>query len=201
MANTTPARVLILHGWTNRRPEGGWHRILASELRKRGHQVLYPQFPSTDNPTLEDWQELLLSELELLHEAGDGETVVIAHSLGCVNFIHAAVEGKISKQIDRVLFVAPADPDLLGEIKGLNVNLAKGSTKDSLHAVAKHLTVVGSDADKWTPNGIQETFGHTLGVEAIVIEGAQHFSRDQGWGHWQGVIDWVIDPAADITIR
>lgn len=201
MANTNPARVLILHGWTNRRPEGGWHRILATELRKLGHQVLYPQFPSTDNPTLEDWQELLLSELELLDEAGVGETVVVAHSLGCVNFIHAAVEGKITKSVDRVLFVAPADPALLGEIKGLNVNLEKESTRNALQAVASQLTIVGSDADQWTPNGIQETFGDALGVEAVVMAGAKHFSKADGWGHWQGVINWVLDPSADISIR
>lgn len=201
MANIKPARVLILHGWTNRREEGGWHRILASELRKLGHQVFYPQFPSTDNPTLNDWQELLLGELELLHEAGEGETVVIGHSLGCVNFIHAAVEGKISKPVDRLLFVAPADPELLGEIKGLKVNLAKESTKTALEQAAKNLTIVGSDADAWTPNGIQQTFGTPLGVEAIVLEGAKHFSRSEGWGHWQGVIDWVLDESADISIR
>ncbi|MEY4494912.1 MAG: hypothetical protein RL570_1027 [Actinomycetota bacterium] len=121
------ARVLIMHGWTNRRQENTWHRILVSELRHQGHQVLYPQFPNTDNPSLDDWQELLLAELALLEEAGPGETVVIGHSLGCVNFIHAAVEGKISKPIDRLLFVAPADPKLLGEIQGLKVALDKAA--------------------------------------------------------------------------
>ena len=89
------ARVLIMHGWTNRRAEGNWHRWLVSQLRHQGHQVLYPQFPSTDNPTLEDWQDLLLAELDLLEEAGPGESIVIGHSLGCINFIHAAVDGKI----------------------------------------------------------------------------------------------------------
>jgi hypothetical protein len=27
------------------------------------------------------------------------------------------------------------------------------------------------------------------------------FKGDEGWGQWQGLIDWVNDPAADITIR
>jgi predicted alpha/beta hydrolase family esterase len=195
------ARVLIMHGWTNRRQENTWHRILVSELRHQGHQVLYPQFPNTDNPSLGDWQELLLAELALLEEAGPGETVVIGHSLGCVNFIHAAVEGKIAQPIDRLLFVAPADPKLLGEIQGLKVALDKAATKHSLHAAVKSLTIVGSDADPWIPDGVQETFGAPLGVEAIVIEGAQHFRGDEGWGRWQGILDWVNDPSADITIR
>jgi predicted alpha/beta hydrolase family esterase len=195
------ARVLIMHGWTNRRQENTWHRILVSALRHQGHQVLYPQFPSTDNPTLEEWQELLLAELELLEEAGPGETVVIGHSLGCVNFIHAAVEGKIKNPVDRLLFVAPADPKLLGEIEGLKVDLSKPKTKQALDAVVRNLTVVGSDADPWIPDGVQQTFAEPLGVDAIVIEGAGHFKGDEGWGQWQGLLDWMNDPSADITIR
>lgn len=195
------ARVLIMHGWTNRRQEDTWHRILVSALRHQGHQVLYPQFPSTDNPTLDEWQELLLAELALLEEAGPGEKVVIGHSLGCVNFLHAAVEGKIKHKIDRLLFVAPADPNLLGEIKGLNVDLAKPATKQALDAVVGSLTLVGSDADPWIPEGIQPTFAKPLGVDAVVIEGAGHFKGDEGWGKWQGLLDWVNDPAADITVR
>jgi predicted alpha/beta hydrolase family esterase len=195
------ARVLIMHGWTNRRQENTWHRILVSALRHQGHQVLYPQFPSTDNPTLEEWQELLLAELDLLEEAGPGETIVIGHSLGCVNFLHAAVEGKIKNPVDRVLFVAPADPKLLGEIQGLKVDLAKSKTKQALDAVVRNLTIVGSDADPWIPDGVEQTFAVPLGVDAIVITGAGHFKGDEGWGPWKGLLDWVNDPSSDITVR
>jgi predicted alpha/beta hydrolase family esterase len=195
------ARVLVMHGWTNRRAEGNWHRWLVSNLRHQGHQVLYPQFPSTDNPTLEDWQELLIAELELLEEAGPGEKIVIGHSLGCINFIHAAVEGKVKNAVDRLLLVAPADPKLLGEIKGLKVNLSKQATKDAVHSVVKSLTIVGSDGDPWSPDGVQSTFGEPLGVQAIVIQGAKHFKADEGWSHWSGLLDWVNDPSADITKR
>lgn len=195
------ARVLIMHGWKNRRQENTWHRILTAALRKQGHQVLYPQFPNTDAPHHDDWQELLLAELALLEEAGEGEKIVIGHSLGCVNFIRAAVDGKISNPVDRLLLVAPADPNLLDEVPGFKVDLAKSATKAALAEAVKSLTIVGSDADPWSPDGVQETFGKHLGVEAIIIEGAQHFRADEGWGQWQGLLDWVNDPAADITVR
>ena len=67
--------------------------------------------------------------------------------------------------------------------------------------VVGNLTVVGSDADPWIPDGVQPTFADPLGVEAVVIEGAGHFKGDEGWGKWQGLLDWVNDPKADITIR
>jgi hypothetical protein len=34
-----------------------------------------------------------------------------------------------------------------------------------------------------------------------VIEGAKHLALSDGWGRWQGVIDWVSDPTADLTVR
>lgn len=190
-----------MHGWTNRRQEGTWHRILVAALRAQGHQVIYPQFPNTDNPSLDDWQELLLAELDLLDEAGEGETIAIGHSLGCINWAHAAIEGKIKRPIDRLLWVAPADPELLGEIQGLNVDFKKPASKKAIAESAKSFTIVGSDADVWSPNGVQQTFGDPLGIEAVIIPGAQHFRFDEGWGAWQGLLDWVNDPSADITVR
>ena len=95
------AKVLILHGWTNRRQPGHWQRHLANELRKQGHIVAYPQFPNPDQPKLGEWQELLAAELDILAEIEDGETIVIGHSLGCINWIQGASTGLIAESDHR----------------------------------------------------------------------------------------------------
>jgi predicted alpha/beta hydrolase family esterase len=195
------AKVLILHGWTNRRQQGHWQRHLATALRQQGHIVAYPQFPSTDEPKLDEWQDLLAAELEILGEIEAGETVVIGHSLGCINWIQGAATGLIASPVDRVLLVAPADPRLLGEVEGLKVLLSDPEVVRATHASTSSLTVVASDKDKWTPRGIQATFGEPLGLEAIILPGAGHLSLDDGFGFWQGVINWVNDPKADLTQR
>ena len=195
------AKVLILHGWTNRRQRGHWQRHLATTLRQQGHIVVYPQFPSTDAPKLEEWQELLAAELDILAEVEAGETVVIGHSLGCINWIQGAATGLIKKPVDRLLLVAPADPRMLGEIEGLKVSLTDPEVSSALHASTSSLTILASDKDKWTPRGIQATFGEPLGVEALIMPGAGHLSLDDGFGHWQGVIDWVNDSRADLLHR
>jgi predicted alpha/beta hydrolase family esterase len=195
------AKVLILHGWTNRRQQGHWQRHLATALRQQGHIVAYPQFPSTDEPKLDEWQDLLAAELEILGEIEGGETVVIGHSLGCINWIQGAATGLIANPVDRVLLVAPADPRLLGEVEGLKVSLSDPEVVKATRASTSSLTVVASDKDKWTPRGIQATFGETLGLEAIILPGAGHLSLDDGFGFWQGVINWVNDPKADLTQR
>jgi predicted alpha/beta hydrolase family esterase len=195
------AKVLILHGWTNRRQPGHWQRHLASELRKQGHIVAYPQFPNPDQPKLDEWQELLVAELDILAEIEAGETIVIGHSLGCINWIQGASTGLITAPVDRVLLVAPADPRVLGEVEGLKVNLADPAVAAATHASTASLTVLASEKDKWTPRGIQVTFGDPLGLTPVILEGAGHLSLDDGFGYWQGVIDWVNDPKADLTRR
>lgn len=197
------ARILIHHGWKNHRPEGHWHRIAATELRRAGHVVSYPQFPNPDEPTIEAWQQLLLAELEHLDEVGPaaGELIVIAHSLGCINWIQAAASGALSKPVDRVLLVAPADPALLGPVPGANVDVKDTKVRDALLASAGSVTIVASDGDPWTPQGIRATFGEPLGLEPVVIPGAGHLSLADGWGAWSGVISWVNDPQSDLSVR
>ena len=195
------AKVLILHGWTNRRQQGHWQRHLATALRQQGHVVAYPQFPNTDAPKLEEWQDLLAAELDILAEVEAGETVVIGHSLGCINWIQGAATGLIAKPVDRLLLVAPADPRMLGEIEGLKVSLTDPEVSSAVHASTASITILASDKDKWTPRGIQTTFGEPLGVEAVIMPGAGHLSLDDGFGHWQGVIDWVNNSKADLLQR
>ena len=197
------ARVLINHGLANRRWQDHWQRHLANALRKQGHLVSYAQFPNPDKPTLEEWQAMLNAEAELLVEAGEqaGELIFVGHSLGCLNFLLAASEGDLPTRFSRALLVAPADPTLLPDLEIDRLNLNHPDFSRRIAAFVDEVTLVGSDQDKWLPRGIRETFGKPLGVEPVVIEGGNHLSMADGWGYWQGVIDWVNDPTADLTVR
>ena len=202
------ARIVIGHGYTNTRPVGHWLRTLATSQRAAGHQVFYPQFPSPEAPKVEAWQNLLIAETELAAEiaqhrtdAPADELIYVGHSLGSVNWLLAAGRGALPAKFDRVLLVAPADPKLLELIPGYELELDAPQFVANVHAATSSLTLLGSDSDPWSPRGIQETFGEPLGLTARIFEGAKHFSKDDGFGPWQGVLDWVADPSADLTIR
>lgn len=201
------AFILINHGLSNLRPEGGWQRNTATILRSQGHQVFYPQYPNTESPTYSQWLELLRAELDILLETkrmmGDGEVIVIAHSLACVTFLKAALEGDLGdhKIVDRLLLVAPADPELLDPAPSFKLRLDDTNLLPALKAVVGQTTVVGGDDDPWTPRGLQRTFGDPLGVDAVVIPGAKHITFGEGWGPWAGLIDWVTNPSADLSKR
>ena len=196
------ARVIIGHGYTNVRPEGHWQRNLAQSLRAAGHQVFYPQFPNPDAPIADDWQSLLIAETGLAAEIqGAGELIYVGHSLGSVNWLLAASRGSLPTTFDRVLLVAPADPSLLGRMPGFDLDLSVPNLAAKVAAATRSLTLIGSDSDPWSPNGIQATFGDPLQTQAIIAPGAKHFSKDDGFGPWRGVIDWVADPQSDLTLR
>ena len=200
------AYVLINHGWTNVRPSDHWQRRLAVALRSQGHQVFYPAYPNTMEPTFEAWSWLLVNELEILLETrGDSadEVVVIGHSLGNVLWLKAAVDGLLPAgfSADRLLMVAPPERANIEVLPSFNISATDSQLAEALRGSAKDITLLGSDNDPWIPSGIQQAIGDPLGLTALLIPGAAHLSNKDGWGQWQGVIDWVNDPGADLTAR
>jgi len=186
------SRVLLLHGWTNRRPEGHWMRLTAAALRKQGHQVWYPQFPAPETPNPAEWQDLLRQESNMMDEVEGGEKIVIAHSLGTINFLYGALTDLFNKPFDRALLVAIPDPVMTSETTGIEgepLDFRNPALKPQMNKWAGSVTAVASDKDRWQPNGTD--FYKPLGIETIEVLGAGHFSLDDGWGAWPGLGTWV----------
>ena len=196
------AKVLIIHGWTNRRPVGHWQRSLAATLRDQGHLVSYPQLPNPDQPLLDEWLEVLTAELDQFDEVASRASeplIVLAHSLGCVAWMQLADRGLLKQPADRVLLVAPPEPAPISPVPSFVMDLSDGRAERVVKGSAREVTLVGSDADVWQPSGIQAGVGDIIGLEAVVVHGAKHFSTLDGFTQWQGVIYWVNDPSADLT--
>lgn len=168
-------------------------RLSAASLRTSGHQVLYPQFPNPETPNPSDWQDLLRQEANMLDEIEGGEKILVAHSLGTINFIYAAMAEIFNKPFDRVLLVAPPDPMMTSETDGIEgdpMDLSNPLIKPAVHKHTKSLTVIASDNDRWLPRGI-EIYNSPLGTVPLIYPGAGHFSLDDGWGEWPGLVKWI----------
>ncbi len=195
-------RVLLHHGYNNRRPEGHWLRWLAAELRSDGNQVWYPQFPAPENPSTADWQDLLAAESQHMDEVLAEEKIAVTHSLGCLNWLLGARDGMLGEKFDRVVWVAPPDPELLAETTRQQFNLGDEVWRQAIGHGTKSLTIVASDADRWLPKGIAATYCEPLGLDAMVVPGAAHFSLQDGWGAWPGMLRWVKSgEAVDLASR
>ncbi|HWI75243.1 MAG TPA: alpha/beta hydrolase [Baekduia sp.] len=182
-------RFLVVHGWQNHRPEGHWQRWLTESLRAAGEQVLYPQLPDPDMPSLATWTAVLRDELAML---GDGERVVICHSLGCLLWLRHAETATAADQVDRVLLVCPPGPSTLPtelapfHAAPLNAAALRASARDRVELVC-------TDADPWCPEGAATFYGRALDLPVHVVEGAGHLSLDEGYGPWPEVERWARD--------
>jgi uncharacterized protein len=194
MINCMSRRFLLLHGWGNRRPPSHWQWWLAQELRARGEQVLYPQLPDTDAPSLAAWTELLDAELAQL---GDGERVVISHSLGCALWLSAA--GHVAP-VDRVALVAPPSPTVLSPYSEVEEFVRHRPDPDAVARAAGSTRLVCSDDDEYCPEGAPAMLAD-LRLDIDLIHGGGHLNPDAGYGPWPSMLDWCLDPTTRIVGR
>ena len=181
-------RFLILHGWQNRRPDGHWQRWLAERLRGAGEQVLYPQLPDPDAPRLDAWREVLDAELAFL---GDGERVVIAHSLGCLLWLQHARHARPEQAVDRLLLVCPPSASRLPRtLAAFTEPVPGGALRRS---VRRPPELVCTDDDPWCPEGARALYDDPAsGLRVHVVPGAGHLSLDEGYGPWPAVEQWAL---------
>lgn len=168
-------------------------RLSAAELRAKGNQVWYPQFPDPERPKPAEWQELLAQESAMMDELPGGEKIAITHSLGCMNWMLAAMTEKFQQSFDRLLLVAPPDPIKTEEAEGIEgdpMDLHHPELLPAIKRFAKSLTIVASESDRWLPRGIK-IYEDALQQPAVIVEGAGHFSLDDGWGPWPGLLQWI----------
>jgi predicted alpha/beta hydrolase family esterase len=189
---TTDRRFLLLHGWENHRPPGHWQWWLAEELRRRGEQVLYPQLPDPDSPRLSTWTEILHAELAQL---GDGERIVVAHSLGATLWLSAAAALSRDQQVGRVVLVSPPSPTVLGRYA-----VVEEFARAPLASGTADTRLVYSDNDPYCPEGAT-TLLAGLHLDTDLIAGGGHLNPDSGYGAWPAMLAWCLDPATRVSGR
>jgi predicted alpha/beta hydrolase family esterase len=193
----TDRRFLVLHGWQNRRPPQHWQWQLTKTLRRQGEQVLYPQLPDPDRPSLDRWTEVLRAELAQL---GDGERIVIAHSLAVALWLHAATLLTGPERVDRMLLVSPPSPSVLAAHPEVAAFARVPHDPASLAAAAGSTRLVHSDDDPYCPEGADVAYA-ALNLDADVISGGGHLDPDAGYGAWPSAAAWCQHPDTRLTAR
>ena len=186
-------RYLVLHGWQNHRPPEHWEWLLVDALRGRGEQVLYPQLPAPDHPVLDDWLDVFTGEWL---QMGSGERVVVAHSLSCLLWLHAAERGLVDPPADRVLLVAPPSPAVTSSYAEMAGFLAPEDPASVWLSSGATVRLVASADDAYSTEGTADAlYGSPLGLDSEILPGAGHVTIDDGFGPWPAVLDWALDPA------
>jgi predicted alpha/beta hydrolase family esterase len=189
-------RFLLVHGVQHRRPREHWMWWLTESLRRSGEQVLYPQFPAPEQPSVDEWTDLLHAELAQL---GDGERVVVCHSLGCALWLRAAQKLPAELRVSRVLLVSPLGAQAFTAANA-NEEFAPGSVDPELLAAASTMPprVVASSTDPYAPTD-PRAWSATLGMACDLLPDAGHITPGDGYGPWPAVLDWCLRDRVPVT--
>lgn len=197
---STPAppkrRFLMVHGVQHRRPQQHWLWWLTEALRQRGEQVLYPQFPAPEQPSIGEWTDLLHAELAQL---GDQERVVVCHSLGCALWLRAAQTLPADLRVTRVLLVSPLGAQAFTAANG-NEQFKPGHADQQVVAAAstKPPHVVASATDPYAPAD-PHAWSAALNLDCDVLPAAGHITPQDGYGPWPAALAWCLQEQTPVT--
>jgi uncharacterized protein len=184
-------RFLILHGYEGSGPEH-WQTWLAGRLRERGAHVRYPELPDPFAPQPAAWAAALHAELAGLAAgaAGDGERVVVCHSLASTLWLREAAAVAPEHRVDRVVLVAPPCPD------GVPAVLASffpvDARAEALPAASGATRVVCADDDPFCPEGAATRWAAPLRLPVDLVTGGGHLNPDAGFGPWAAMEAWCL---------
>lgn len=160
--------------------EQDWPRWLADQLSAAGREVrcCFGLEPERGLAELAD-------TLTGLPEEGFD---LLAHSIGCLLWLHHTGAPAGSPRPARVALVAPpAGPAVPAEWAGLCPVPLDVST---VRQAADGTVLVGSDDDPHCPGGVASQYGAPLKMATTVVAGAGGFTAADGYGPWPAVLDW-----------
>jgi predicted alpha/beta hydrolase family esterase len=127
---------------------------------------------------------------------GSGERVVVAHSLSCLLWLHAAERGLVDPPADRVLLVAPPSPAVTSSYAEMAGFLAPEDPASVWLSSRATVRLVASANDPWSTEGTADAlYGGPLGLDSEILPAAGHVTIEDGFGPWPAVLDWALDPA------
>lgn len=185
-------RVLLLHGIEHHRPSGHWLWLLAESLRRERIPVQYPQLPSPGSPSLDEWMDVARAELAML---GDGDRVVITHSLGGLLWCRLAPTLTPEQRPSRVLVTAPPTREVLDEA----ITPWAAPTGIRLDSIAPTL-IVGRDTDDYRHSSIPDVAA-AWGGDYAVVPGHGHLTPADGYGKWEAPLEWIRSGDASVFER
>jgi predicted alpha/beta hydrolase family esterase len=189
-------RFLMVHGVQHRRPRQHWLWWLTEALRQRGEQVLYPQFPAPEQPSMSEWIDLLHAELAQL---GDRERVVVCHSLGCALWLHAAQILPADLRVTRVLLVSPLGEQAFTAANGNEEFKLERVDRELLSAAStKPPHVVVSETDPYAPAN-PRAWSAALDLDCDVLPAAGHITPKDGYGPWPAALAWCLHAQTPVS--
>lgn len=179
-------KVLLIHGLSGSSKEN-WFPWFEHELANKGYEVLIPDLPNPDKPSLNEW----LAALRKLGITQKDRLFVVGHSLGSPTACQFILENGLA--VEKLILVAPTgremeekhwttllkngcDPKGVQAIKDFN---AANTKLDDLKKLVRDVTLYLSTDDPYIPVSVKKSYA-ALRPKVVTYKNKGHFNSGAG---------------------
>lgn len=168
-------KVFIIHGYQSS-PEQHWFPWLATKIEQMGSQCEIVHLQGSDKPDFATWRQNLEAQVHPLNE----QTIIVAHSLGCISvldYLSEALNGRLIKAI----FMVAGFNEKLTALPELNQFVQQAKLNDALlrFRIQQRYSLFSCN-DPFVPAPLSIRFGQLLNAQMIEVKKAGHFMQSDG---------------------
>ena len=168
-------KVFIIHGYQSS-PEQHWFPWLATKIEQMGSQCEIVHLQGSDQPDFATWRQNLEAQVHPLNE----QTIIVAHSLGCLSvldYLSEALNGRLIKAI----FMVAGFNEKLTALPELNQFVQQAKLNDALlrFRIQQRYSLFSCN-DPFVPAPLSIRFGQLLNAQMIEVKKAGHFIQSDG---------------------
>jgi uncharacterized protein len=178
--------IFLIHG-TYGNPNENWFPWIKSQLKKIGCHVVTPTFPTPENQSLENWNEIF----DKYQKEIDENTIFVGHSLG-VAFILSILE-KNNVQVRASFFVSGFIGDIGNTIFD-RINHSFVNKKFNWIKIRKNCNqfyLFHSDNDPYVSLEKGRELAKNLETELNLVHNAGHFNKKSGYDEFNLLLDKI----------
>ena len=185
--------VYIIHGWGGS-PNEPIHKWLKSQLEEKGFEVVVPEMPHPNNPTIEDW----VNKLKEVIESPDENTILVGHSIGCQTILRYLEQLHPATRVGKVILLAPwftlSDSETEEEKIIANPWIETPVKETDVIKHTSKIIAIFSDNDLVVPmEENKKIFEDKFNAEIIVEGGKGHFTEEDGVTEVPPVLNAILN--------
>lgn len=170
-------KIYLIHCWAGKNTDG-WYPWLKENIQSKDVEVIIPNMPNADKPSIKEWVDYLNNNIVL-----DKDTYFVGHSIGCQTIMRY-LENKDIK-VGGMLFIAPwfelilddfTDEDKKIAAEWINTKIDFTKVKSSTGKIE----CIFSDNDYFVDIKNKEKFENLLNAKTILVHNEGHISSDDG---------------------
>ena len=158
-------------------PQDHWFVWLANKIQTMDAEVSIVKFTEPDHPQFEQWQHDLNQQIHRL----DAQTIIIAHSLGCISTV-AYLSRHLKERRLKSLICVSGFYETLSALPELDHYMQQIQMDDGIiRTHIQHRYVFFSNNDPLVPAPLSIRFGQLLNAQMFEQKQAGHFMAADGY--------------------